>query len=154
MSCTSQNDKIMKVENYNLKFAENKVTLFRLADTIQMQKDPVSPSCFLLQSRIIWCTTTHPNPIYRFGPHRNRTLLPQRWRLNWTIINRITIDLRIELANYKQQYLPVNLPNSSNISSLPFDFGILPTKRRRFGTLMLIFKHFPVLISKLSSCGL
>lgn len=43
--------------------------------------------------------------------------------------------------------LPVNLPNSSKISSLPFDFGMLPTKRRRFGTLTFIFKHLPGLIS-------
>lgn len=43
--------------------------------------------------------------------------------------------------------LPVNLPNSSKISSLPFDFGMFPTKRRRFGTLMLIFRFFPGLIS-------
>lgn len=49
-------------------------------------------------------------------------------------------------------HLPVNLPNSSNISSLPFDFGMLPTKRRRLGTLTFIFKHLPGLISKLSSC--
>lgn len=50
-------------------------------------------------------------------------------------------------------HLPVNLPNSSNISSLPFDFGMLPTKRRRLGTLTFIFKHLPGLISKLSSCS-
>lgn len=49
--------------------------------------------------------------------------------------------------------LPVNLPNSSSISSLPLDFGMLPTKSRRFGTLMLIFRVFPGLISWLSSCG-
>lgn len=44
-------------------------------------------------------------------------------------------------------HLPVNLPNSSSISSLPFDLGMFPTKRRRFGTLMLIFKHLPGFIS-------
>jgi hypothetical protein len=43
--------------------------------------------------------------------------------------------------------LPVNLPNSSNISSLPLDLGMLPTKRRRFGTLMLTFSVLPGLIS-------
>lgn len=50
--------------------------------------------------------------------------------------------------------LPVNLPNSSSISSLPFDFGMFPTKRRRFGTLMLIFSVLPGLISWLSNCWL
>lgn len=50
-------------------------------------------------------------------------------------------------------HLPVSLPNSSNISSLPFDLGMLPTKRRRLGTLTFIFKHLPGLISKLSSCS-
>lgn len=124
---------------------------------MKMQKDPaltfkvsqlipLVDSTYLLHSHPTLFIDSVPTDLLRYGR--------DGWRLNWTIINRITIDLRIELANYKQQYLPVNLPNSSNISSLPFDFGILPTKRRRFGTLMLIFKHFPVLISKLSSCGL
>lgn len=46
-----------------------------------------------------------------------------------------------------QNLLPASLPNSSSISSLPFDLGMFPTKSRRFGTLMLIFKHLPGLIS-------
>lgn len=49
--------------------------------------------------------------------------------------------------------LPVNLPNSSSISSLPLDLGMLPTKSRRFGTLILILRVFPGFISWLSSCG-
>lgn len=43
--------------------------------------------------------------------------------------------------------LPESFENSSCISSLLFDLGMLPTKSRKFGTLILIFKHFPGLIS-------
>lgn len=44
-------------------------------------------------------------------------------------------------------HLPVDLLNSSRISSLPFDFGMLPTKSRRFGTLMFTFRLLLGLIS-------
>jgi hypothetical protein len=35
---------------------------------------------------------------------------------------------------------------------LPLDLGMLPTKRRRFGTLTLIFRCRPPFISKSFSC--
>lgn len=57
------------------------------------------------------------------------------------------------LNSFESDTLPVNLPNSSSISSLPLDLGMLPTKSRRFGTLILILRVFPALISWLSSCG-
>lgn len=48
--------------------------------------------------------------------------------------------------------LPVTLLNSSMISALPLDLGMLPTNRRRFGTLTLIFRCLPPFISKSFSC--
>lgn len=48
---------------------------------------------------------------------------------------------------HSSETLPVNLPNSSSISSLPLDLGMLPTKSRRFGTLILILRVFPGFIS-------
>lgn len=48
--------------------------------------------------------------------------------------------------------LPVTLLNSSMISILPLDLGMLPTNRRRLGTLTLIFRCRPPFISKSFSC--
>ena len=48
--------------------------------------------------------------------------------------------------------LPVTLLNSSMISILPLDLGMLPTKRRRLGTLTLIFRCRPPFISKSFNC--
>lgn len=48
--------------------------------------------------------------------------------------------------------LPVTLLNSSMISVLPLDLGMLPTKRRRFGTLTLIFRCRPPFISISFNC--
>lgn len=60
------------------------------------------------------------------------------------ISNAIEVEKKIE---FRFINLPVSLPNSSKISSLPFDLGIFPTNRRRFGTLIFIFRHLPGFIS-------
>ena len=49
--------------------------------------------------------------------------------------------------------LPVNFLISSSISSLPFDFGILPRNKRVFGSLTFILRLLPSAISYESSCG-
>lgn len=56
-------------------------------------------------------------------------------------------DNSINSLIHSSDTLPVNLPNSSSISSLPLDLGMLPTKSRRFGTLILILRVFPGFIS-------
>ena len=44
-------------------------------------------------------------------------------------------------------FQPVILSNSAKILALDFVFGILPTKRRQFPSLILTFSFFPCLIS-------
>lgn len=48
--------------------------------------------------------------------------------------------------------LPVTLLNSSMISALLFDLGMLPTNRRRLGTLMFTFRCLPPFISISFNC--
>lgn len=50
------------------------------------------------------------------------------------------------------EVLPVTLLNSSMISAWPLDLGMLPTKRRRLGTLTFTFRCRPPFISILFSC--